>query len=242
MIVDVIIFSIIVVVLFIIVIIAFVNTKTIEPRGASTFLCPPGQCPTNIITGTKRCPENTAPMSAFTEFEVCNSPYLCDNNITPYAVQSDLSTDANGVCPAGVPCRCVRAPACPYYLATAFRPQNGNPYINNPTERFSFSQVLAENAASTDFCTIPFLYLQRNGDVCNITSGDAIDNFIACAQKQVACYTGQLAVMPPDANSFNPANITSYEVGCINVPNPNCPTNTIPVWNKNINQILCLSK
>lgn len=119
--------------------------------------CPPGQCATNIQSGFKRCPTTTSGSST-TESgvtvqlstEVCNSQFACDNNITPFAVQSDGSTNIFGVCPENVPCQCLKNAQCAEYILSVFNSKNGNAYgpNNNPDnvsafggQRISFPQT-----------------------------------------------------------------------------------------------------
>src|SRR3990167_10924977 len=79
--------------------------------------CPAGSCVTDLLTGVKTCPTNTTDTLIYDPSQsACNSQYLCDNPITPYALQSDGSTDLNGNCEPGVPCRCTTTAQCPSYI------------------------------------------------------------------------------------------------------------------------------
>src|ERR1044071_1736631 len=54
--------------------------------------CPPGDCATNLISGFKTCPStSTQTISVNPAQDVCNSPFLCDNLLTPYSLNSDGS-------------------------------------------------------------------------------------------------------------------------------------------------------
>ena len=84
-----------------------------------TFLsCQVGECATNIYNGEKRCSANSAISVVYDPtFEVCNSMYSCDNTVTPYAVNTDGSTNIFGICDSDaqgnpLPCRCVSTKYC----------------------------------------------------------------------------------------------------------------------------------
>lgn len=131
----------------------------------------PDQCVTNFYSGEKKCPEQpsevllTDPLT-----ETCNSPFTCESRLTPYAVQSDGSTDPTGVCKEGTVCRCVPRPQCPNFATIIFSTTQGNPYQAIDNQRLVFTQEtgfidlagryqmvgpIQYNNPVTQFCAIP---------------------------------------------------------------------------------------
>src|SRR5205814_1019420 len=111
--------------------------------------------------------------------------FICDNPLTPFALQSDQSTNINGICQPNVQCRCMRNPQCPEYIQTLFSTINGNPYTSINTQRVAFVQsntftdlsgtastqtpIIYQNPA-TSFCTIPLAWTNRSQPGCGFAS------------------------------------------------------------------------
>lgn len=160
-----------------------------DTRARTTITCPPGQCATNIFSGFKTCPTTDASLVVSPAESVCNSRFLCDNPLTPYALQSDLSTDINGVCESidgvQVECPCLRVSQCPEYVLSVFTTSNGNPYQQLQGQRITFPQQSSYVSTSGDhtdippiqftnpaltFCAAPLSYLPLSNPGCNFVS------------------------------------------------------------------------
>src|SRR5436853_7041002 len=84
------------------------NPVASDRRVETTFACAPGQCATNLVSGFKTCPTDpNASINVNPAVSVCNGRFVCDNPLTPNALQSDLSTNLNGICEQGVECPCL---------------------------------------------------------------------------------------------------------------------------------------
>lgn len=197
-------------------------------------LCPAGECATNVFTGSKRCPESfEVPVAASLPLEVCNPRFSCSDPATPYAINSDGSTNASGLCendPLGNPiaCRCQRYASCPVYIRSVFSTYAGNPYNDLDSQRVMLRQTTATLGAggelsipmtitdpANQFCTIPQPWLVR-----------AVPN---------ACLRGTAAYIVPDVENFDPQ---AANVGCVDgVP---CPEGQLAVWDVKVDQLRCL--
>src|SRR5437016_1513278 len=91
--------------------------------GSILNTCPIGECPTDLVTGEKKCP----PPGSNTRYaydptvQVCQPAGFCADGY--FAVQNDGSTDIRGYCPyteAGTrqSCRCLRHSYCASYIKT----------------------------------------------------------------------------------------------------------------------------
>lgn len=211
---------------------AFVSVSLVND-GISR-LCPAGECATNVFTGSKRCPESfEVPVAASLPLEVCNPRFSCSDPATPYAINSDSSTNANGLCendPLGNPiaCRCQRYASCPVYIRSVFSTYAGNPYDSLDTQRVMLRQTTATLGAggelslpmtitdpANQFCTIPQPWLAR-----------AVPG---------ACLRGTAAYIVPDVENFDP---DAANVGCVD--GSPCPTGQLAVWDVKIDQLRCI--
>ena len=107
------------------------------------LICDPGQCPTNVSTGEKRCPaDGTKQMLYDPVSEVCNPKDSCTNTKTPYSMNFDLSTNAQGICDISG-CRCVNYFQTPSYTQALFQVSGGNIYTTNPNliSKWYFTQI-----------------------------------------------------------------------------------------------------
>ena len=94
--------------------------------------CPPGECPTNIANGEKRCPINSLQEILYDPtYEVCNPVDACTNSQTPYAELFDESTSLEGICNYPM-CRCLNYATTPAYTQVLFEVQGGDLYTSNP--------------------------------------------------------------------------------------------------------------
>ena len=136
--------------------------------------CNPGDCATNILTGAKKCLSDPNQIIAVNpQTAVCNPKYLCTNGLTPYALQSDGSTNALGLCENGFSCNCMRTPTCPFYNTSVFTNVNGNPYIDYiGTQRISFPQIIptSSNIDSNVFCNVSVSWLPLSTPGCNFVN------------------------------------------------------------------------
>jgi len=191
--------------------------------------CASDQCATNMQSGFKRCPiigpnGQIVPVLAEAASEVCNSQFACDNPVTPFAVQTDGSTNMFGVCPSingeKIACPCLRNSQCADYVVSYFATNGGNAYApnNNPSvvsafggQRISFPQVttstlsssgvvsdatpLSFNNPGTNFCAVPAAWLPLSG--CG---------FISSNEVTLADITTCMAGGPTSEPAFAPCN------------------------------------
>ena len=117
--------------------------------------CEIGQCATNITTGIKRCPPAGETITLNLGNEVCNGQFTCNNPATPYALQSDGSTNFQGNCEQGVSCPCLNHQSCPSYISSVFSVSTGNPYNPVVGQQISFIQTASNSLASTSGLSLP---------------------------------------------------------------------------------------
>jgi hypothetical protein len=215
--------------------------------------CGPGQCVTNIYNGAKICSTlQSENLIANPATEVCNSQFLCDNSLTPYALLSDGSTDNNGICQTGIACRCLRLPQCSTNIITVFSTSNGTAYQSFSSQRITITQNLVNTATTgttgqspnfqiqnplIDFCTISNSWLNNlQPGVCNEVNPLTVAGVAQC-QASNPCIAGTLAFIPSNINEFSIADINITPMGC--VYGKPCDNNHLTVWNSGINEVVC---
>lgn len=217
-----------------------------------TYLqCNPGFCATNIYNGEKRCLENSDGSILYDPvFEVCNGKYTCENDLTPYALQSDGSTDIMGLCENGNICRCLKTYRCPSNIVTMFE-ENNNILIqkslsyqgNGGSDFFEF-----ENP-NRNFCAIKSYNLNRISPGACIFSNQSsipIKDLEFCFNNN-PCILGLLAFYPTDSdnfvlNSLNTDSIYNVPIACVSSIGPmknHCQNNSVPVYNKKTGLVEC---
>jgi len=186
------IFSLIIIFIFIgIYVLYFILTKKTNTSNDNSnepvfIQCGEDQCATNIITGEKRCPSDNEKVKAKAPLEVCNSRYLCDNNITPYALQSNGSTRRDGICQQGVECRCMREPSCATYTETVFYPIVNNTTLPLNEQEIIYNQRAKDRSSEplkpeeNEYCQIPVNWLNRSSPGCNFANVMNYDNLVQC--------------------------------------------------------------
>lgn len=196
--------------------------------------CAPGQCITNLFTGIKNCPSDTSEILSINPTnEVCNSPFTCEDEKTPFAEQSDGSTNSDGVCPEGVKCRCLQKAACANYITSYFSPFYGNAFQPIRDQRIVFEQISSYkdlagvfqqepplSTGSLDFCSVPFEWVNE----LRIWPSE--------------CTRGTLAFLPEDPSNFGPDNFQTTPLGC--VIGEKCPEGTFAFWDNRVNSVMCL--
>lgn len=196
--------------------------------------CSPGQCVTNIYSGIKTCPSNNEDiMSINPSIEVCNSPFVCDNPITPFAVQSDGSTNIDGICPTGVRCRCVRRQFCAEYVTAYFTAVNGNPYQPISDQRITFEQIPYYNNAAGNFDQTPPLSPGDN-DFCAVPREWVQQERLYPSN----CLRGVLAYIPQNPSTFSRTDLDTTPLSC--VIGPQCPSESIAYWDNRVSAVRCL--
>lgn len=245
----------------------FYSVESFESRREDNtivqVLCPVNQCATNIFNGEKRCPVEGGSIISNAGLEVCNSPELCDNLKTPYAIQSDGSTSREGVCQSGVTCRCVRYPSCPEYVLATFRTASGDAYTGTAGTRTTFTQSIdsfnpVTNELNTNtpiiydditntFCTVPVEWLSRSTPGCNFIEAVTPETITECMGYESgcggvtskACTRGTLAFISSDSDSFNGSLIFQTPLAC--VAGSACPCGEVAVFDTQYGQIVCKS-
>ena len=248
-----------------------VSRGTPETITASETLlsCPTGDCATNVFTGYKRCP--TGPNETIIinpAFEVCNPQFACTNELTPFALLSDGSTDNNGICNAEVQCACLSNAQCPDYIQSTFTASNGNPFAMIGNQRISFPQMASyitdDNVLSntppfiynvnTTFCLIPFSWLSFSSPGCNFIDATqpnsfTYDEFLACvglsnncnSSSTVPanpCLAGALALISDSPDTLTIDDIYISQFGCVSGTN-NCQCNETPIFDTSTGLLTC---
>lgn len=238
------------------------RSDEIVTSGQVSFYCAEGQCPTNLQTGEKRCPANSATSVLYDpRVEVCNSRYTCENYLTPYAILPDGSTNSLGACAPGETCRCVSYAQCPFQNVVLFNMSYGSIYTDPiRSSRVQFVQVslgyqgaagavtLTYDNPSTQFCALKAYHLNRlSPGACFYRDPQqpTIAEVVTCLQSN-PCVIGVLAFEPINANTFTltPSNtnaIYSIPVACVpgDRVNPLCTGTKIPVWDSSSGALTC---
>lgn len=224
--------------------------RTNPPSGTTIIQCAPGQCATNIATGVKDCPAAADDIKSINpSTQVCNSPFSCESDSTPFALQSDGSTNLNGVCEPNVQCRCLTQPQCAYYVTAYFGAENGNPFQAIQPQRIAFTQITsginanndfinqppyALTSATTQFCAIPNEWLCRTwGSVVNSDTSYPLNESLG------PCVAGTMAYVPNNVNAFDGTQLATTPLSC--VQGEPCAAGLTPVWNNQTYELNCLT-
>ena len=241
---------------------------TTPPQKSAIEECAPGQCATNIYTGVKvRCPGNASEaVSIDTGFEVCNSPFTCENVATPFAVQSDGSTNLDGICPTGVKCRCLEKPQCANHVTAIFNVENGNAFSGIASQPIVFNQVtdyidregvyfnqppIIYDSVVTQFCTVTEEIVGINKISCDVPDcpkdkpecvpDAACNRTWSRVELNKPCLKGVLAYVPEDSANFDPNDTSDTLLSCV-IGSPCTGANEIPYWNVKYNKVSCAVK
>jgi hypothetical protein len=241
------------------------NRVSTDNRTSVTITCGTGQCGTNLLTGIKTCPVEGTSITINPAESICNGRFVCDNLLAPFALQSDGSTNINGICEPGVECGCLGLSQCPDYILSVFTASNGNPYQNPIGQRLTFPQgttyvngngeptsappIQFQNPATT-FCAAPPSWLPLSSPGCNFvnaSSPNAItyNDIVKCMGMingcdgftGSPCLQGTLAVITDSPESINSVSIMSSQLGCTRgIP---CPCGQVAIYDTNFGNIIC---
>ena len=200
--------------------------------------CAPGQCATNIYSGEKRCPnEQDIVASIDPSIEVCNSPFACENILTPYAIQSDGSTSLTGLCDVDVQCKCVQRPRCASYITSYFESVNGNPNLPIDSQRIVYRQVESYNNLANEYEVIsPLEYTDPSMQFCKVP-------YDWVAKQRIwptKCISGTLVYLPDDPLTFNRDVLEETPLACVRGDGTECDEGYSPFWDTSLNMIRCL--
>lgn len=229
-----------------------------DQRSILTIACAPGQCSTDLLSGFKTCPTGNEVIMIDPTTAVCNSPFVCDNPLTPYALQSDGSTNINGVCEPNITCPCLKYSQCPEYVLSVFTANNGTPYQPLEGQRITFPQessyvnqngvttsnppIQFQNPATT-FCFASIDWLPLSG--CNFTTEMNYDEVVKC-QGLVngcngftgsPCLSGTLAAISSNPDLLTKDNIITTQFGCVRGKPCNC--GELAIYDTNFGDIIC---
>ncbi len=237
---------------------AFLARSASSDLATSSFIytCNPGDCPTNVSTGEKRCaPDVTTSLPYDPSREVCNPKTGCTNSRTPYAVREDGSSELSGICPNSTTCRCVANQTFPLYIMSSFKVTGGSPY---GTEEEASNYVLTQETTSTtgSFGDAFRKIANRNiefpsvgvYDLARLSPGACYLNLIpTSAQVRTCiasnpCISGTLAYLPTGdltAKDFSfDRDFRQMPLGCVS--GIRCPAELVPVWDTRSATIACL--
>lgn len=223
---------------------------SLKKYGNAEVLCSENQCATNIETGIRRCAKT--PMIINPEIEVCNTEYICDNPITPYALLSNGGTDPDGICEEGINCPCVKYNQCPEYISSMFTsfttPANYNQSVIN-----NFPQIPVQQIANpqTQFCSVPFSWLTISNPGCNFvnTYDYTNEDILKCMNLVVPncvvetemnpCVYGTLAFIVDNNTVINKNTLNNILVGCVKAPP--CDCGEYNFYNTSAGEMICSS-
>lgn len=241
------------------------NPVTSDRRVNTSIVCAPGQCATDLFSGFKTCPAENVSITINPAQEVCNSRFVCDNLLTPYALQSDGSTSISGVCESNTECACLKISQCPQYIVSAFTSSNGNPYQTLAGQRLTFPQIssyvnttgvqttvppIQYNNPATTFCQAPLAWLPLSNPGCNFVSaanGNSMtyQDLILC-QGSISgcsglngspCQQGILAIITGNPDNLTQQNINTVQYGC--VQGEPCPCGFAAIFDTNFGGVIC---
>lgn len=196
--------------------------------------CPAGQCPTNIVTGSKRCNDTT-----LRPLEVCNPQYSCTSSATPYALRGDGGINSDGTCDKNIECPCVGTPKCPKYIASIF-----NATVPEGTTGLSYTQSGTPGPISTSYCSLSTNALTLGP--CNYFGSMTYDNLVTCASinsecdaniMSLPCDRGTLALITSNPDAVNENNYSQFPVGCLFIEK--CPCGQLPIYDVRSNTRVC---
>ena len=216
-----------------------------QTKGGGFFKpCPPGQCATNFYNGQKRCPEdltNGVVVSDLT-IEVCNPPNKCTSGRTPYALQTDGSTDSLGICEADIVCQCLPNASCARYITTVIETTNGNPYTTTSGQTTTFVQNLVGNSdvdinSLTTFCQIPNQWLLNSSPGCTEYTSITPETLTKCVSSTDSnpCLLGTLAIIGD--STLTPQQLLNLPVACVR--GEQCESGKVAIWDVEYNNIVC---
>lgn len=249
----------------------FRSTSVSDPvssdnRTQTNITCATGQCGTNIQSGFKTCPAENVAITIDPAVSVCNSRFVCDNPLTPFAVNSDGSTNINGVCEPNVECPCLQISQCPNYVLSVFTTSNGNPYQQLNGQRITFPQqstyvstvgggqtdtppIQFSNPATT-FCAASLAFLPLSNPGCNFVKapdGNSMtySDLLLCMGLQKGCsgvqgspcLQGTLAIISDDPDTLVTQNLQNYQFACVR--GEPCPCGQVAIFDTNFGGIVC---
>ncbi len=209
-----------------------------------SLTCAPGQCITNLFNGIKTCPDQeNQSLVLDPETEVCNSPFVCENPRTPFAVQSDGSTKLS-LCEKNVKCRCLQKAQCANFVTATFSTDLGNPFQAPDQQKFSLQQVIEfEDFAMNIIPEPPFSLESETRDFCQIPREWLPYIWPSVVDEDgdlSTCLKGSIAFVPEDPASFNTTEEVLNETLLSCVVGSPCPKGKIPFFDTTVNRLRCI--
>jgi hypothetical protein len=232
----------------------------IDDSTAPEIPCLPGQCATSLFSGEKRCPSNSTDLVSINPLsEVCNERFSCTHPLTPFALQSDGSTNLQGNCEEGSTCNCLRNPQCADYILSIFSASNGNPYTTSSNsdlpffgQRLSFPQLTPQQVPpfsydnpGMNFCTAPLMWLPLSSPGCNFSDVLSYEELVFCmggvsgcsGSFNSPCRQGILAFITGNPQDLTQADINNTPLGCVR--GTPCPCGRVAIYDTNSGSIVC---
>jgi hypothetical protein len=152
--------------------------------------CPAGYCAISKETGLKRCPDGNYQIVYNTNQEACTRSEFCDLEEFKYAVLTDGTTDPNGSCDPGVPCRCTNQKRCNTGIISSFGVEFGSEFdptqsnftlsqIPDSGDMFGYSSIVLTQPLN-QFCKINPAFTNKFVDGCEFTN--ATNDKLFCQQ------------------------------------------------------------
>lgn len=226
--------------------------------------CPAGSCAVNLQSGFKTCPTTDVPIQVNPAESFCAPRYACVTP-NPFAVQSDGSTNINGLCEPGVECPCLNVSQCANYVLSAFTTSNGNPYQDFSSQRILFPQISSYVTANGDnttippiqfsnpattFCAAPPSWLPLSNPGCNFVNANDpnsmnYDDILFCmgmingcsGVTGSPCLQGTLAFVTNNPESLTQTNVDTALLACVS--GDPCPCNYAAIYDTNYGGLIC---
>ncbi len=233
--------SIVIIIIFWIWIIYIIRTN--PETGNPVIFCAPGQCATEISTGIKNCPIDITDVKRIDPAtQVCNSPTTCENATTPFALQSDGSTNSDGICEEGAECQCLQDPQCGYHITAYFSTQNGDALQGVDSQKVVLLQNTSSSIRTGNVQTAPpFRLSSATSQFCAIPNNwlDHTWPNTGIATSLRPCVSGTMAYLPDNPDEFGLNSLNTTSLGC--VQGVACPTGQISFWNNKTYRVECLN-
>lgn len=207
-----------------------------EGQTKALATCAPGDCPTNRFSGEKRCNKNKSLALPYDPiYEVCNPSNQCTAVETPYAVQSNGSTNLDGNCDVDG-CQCTTKLYTPSFIESIFNLQTGVMNMTTGVQNMSLTQT--PNPYVGEGNNVPINYSNPAvqfweiglGNLAFLTPNICSDLFSSSSDPDPTratamecinrnpCLSGRLSYIPSNSTAFmgfSYNNLETTGLGCV---------------------------
>lgn len=205
--------------------------------------CNQGECATNVSTGQKRCPNDANSYLLYDlKTEVCNPATSCTSSRTPYAINTDGSFNADGICEKNFTCRCSAKVGCPNFTEVLFTRTSSTGKLYSPD--FYFTQTIRDSDQQFENILESSCFIQiTDTSRLNVGSCGAINNIddVLECMKENPCISGNLTFVPEKGKTFD-LNHDSFITSMACIAGPQCDDNSFALFDWTIGRTVCKSK